>query len=125
MEESHKREKSMEEDEYYEQMVARKKQKEAAKEERKKYLEVYVNDDYELGEGESRKATQKILKNRGLVPSRPKENRKPRVKKRRRYEKALKNRKGQVAALRTNEADQYMGEKSGIRSYVTHSRIFR
>ena len=125
MEESHKREKSMEEDEYYEQMVARKKQKEAAKEERKKYLEVYVNDDYELGEGESRKATQKILKNRGLVPSRPKENRNPRVKKRRRYEKALKNRKGQVAALRTNEADQYMGEKSGIRSDVTHSRIFR
>ena len=125
MEESHKREKSMEEDEYYEQMVARKKQREAAKEERKKYLEVYVNDDYELGEGESRKATQKILKNRGLVPSRPKENRNPRVKKRRRYEKALKNRKGQVAALRTNEADQYMGEKSGIRSDVTHSRIFR
>ena len=125
MEESHKREKSMEEDEYYEQMVARKKQKEAAKEERKKYLEVYVNDDYEMGEGESRKATQKILKNRGLVPSRPKENRNPRVKKRRRYEKALKNRKGQVAALRTNEADQYMGEKSGIRSDVTHSRIFR
>ena len=125
MEESRKREKSMEEDEYYEQMVARKKQKEAAKEERKKYLEVYVNDDYELGEGESRKATQKILKNRGLVPSRPKENRNPRVKKRRRYEKALKNRKGQVAALRTNEADQYMGEKSGIRSDVTHSRIFR
>ena len=125
MEESHKREKSMEEDEYYEQMVARKKQKEAAKEERKKYLEVYVNDDYELNEGESRKATQKILKNRCLVPSRAKENRNPRVKKRRRYEKALKNRKGQVAALRTNEADQYMGEKSGIRSDVTHSRIFR
>ena len=125
MEESRKREKPMEEDEYYEQMVSRKKQKEAAKEERKKYLEVYVNDDYELGEGESRKATQKILKNRGLVPSRPKENRNPRVKKRRRYEKALKNRKGQVAALRTNEADQYMGEKSGIRSDVTHSLIFR
>ena len=34
MEESHKREKSMEEDEYYEQMVARKKQKEAAKAQR-------------------------------------------------------------------------------------------
>lgn len=125
MESPRKREKPMEEDEYYEEMVARKKQKEAAKEERKKYLEVYVNDDFELGEGESRKATQKILKNRGLVPSRPKENRNPRVKKRRRYEKALKNRKGQVAALRTNEADQYMGEKSGIRSDVTHSRIFR
>lgn len=78
-----------------------------------------------LKEGESRKATQKILKNRGLVASRPKENRNPRVKKRLRYQKALKRRKGQVAALRTNEADQYMGEKSGIRSDVIHARQFR
>lgn len=120
-----KREMPMEEDDYYEEMVSRKRRKEEAKEERKKYLEVYVNDDYVLGEGESRKATKKILKNRGLVPSRPKENRNPRVKKRRRYEKALKNRKGQVVAMRTNEADQYMGEKSGIRADVTHSRKFR
>ena len=113
------------EDAFYQEMVERKREKERAKEERKAYLEHYVNDDFELEEGESRKATQKILKNRGLVPSRPKENRNPRVKKRRRYEKALKRRKGQVAALRTNEADQYMGEKSGIRSDVTHSRLFR
>lgn len=113
------------EDAFYQEMVERKREKERAKEERKAYLEHYVNDDFKLEEGESRKATQKILKNRGLVPSRPKENRNPRVKKRRRYEKALKRRKGQVAALRTNEADQYMGEKSGIRSDVTHSRLFR
>ena len=125
IEEGRKRDRPMEDDDYYKEMSLRKKQKEEEKEERKKYLEVYVNDDYELGEGESRKATQKILKNRGLVPSRPKENRNPRVKKRRKYEKALKNRKGQVAALRTNEADQYMGEKSGIRADVTHSRKFR
>lgn len=124
-EEENRKRPTMEDDDYYKEMVSRKKQKMEAKEERKKYLEVYVNDDFVLGEGESRKATQKILKNRGLVPSRPKENRNPRVKKRRRYEKALKNRKGQVAALRTNEADQYQGEKSGIRSDVTHSRVFR
>ena len=113
------------EDAFYQEMVERKREKERAKEERKAYLEHYVNDDFELEEGESRKATQKILKNRRLVPSRPKENRNPRVKKRRRYERALKRRKEQVAALRTNEADQYMGEKSGIRSDVTHSRLFR
>ena len=83
-----------------------------------------LNEDFELEEGESRKATQKILKNRGLVPSRPKENRNPRVKKRRRYEQAVKRRKGQVVPMRTNEADQYMGEKSGIRADVTHSRLF-
>ena len=60
-----------------------------------------------------------------MVASRPQENRNPRVKKRMRYEKALKRSKGQVAALRVNEADQYMGEKSGIRSDIIHSRQFR
>ena len=112
------------EDDFYKQAVQRKKEKEAAKEERKKYQEVYVNDDYVLKEGESRKASKKILANRGLVPSRPKVNRNPRVKKRRQYDKALCRRHGQVAALRTNEADQYGGEKSGIRADVTHSRVF-
>ena len=112
------------EDDFYKQAVQRKKEKEAAKEERKKYQEVYVNDDYVLKEGESRKASKKILANRGLTPSRPKVNRNPRVKKRRQYDKALRRRHGQVAALRTNEADQYGGEKSGIRADVTHSRVF-
>ncbi|KAK8796801.1 hypothetical protein WA588_000927 [Blastocystis sp. NMH] len=114
-----------EDDDFYESMVSRREGKKQAKEERKKYLEMHVREDYLLKDGESRKATQKILKNRGMVASRPKENRNPRVKKRMRYEKALKRRKGQVAALRVNEADQYMGEKSGIRSDIIHSRQFR
>ena len=113
-----------EDDAFYESMVSRREGKKQAKEERKKYQEVYVNDDYVLKEGESRKASKKILANRGLVPSRPKVNRNPRVKKRRQYDKALRRRHGQVAALRTNEADQYGGEKSGIRADVTHSRVF-
>ena len=112
------------EDDFYKEAVARKKKKAEAKEERKQYQELYVNDDYVLGEGESRKATKKILANRGLVASRPKVNRNPRVKKRRQYEKALRHRHGQVASMRTNEADQYGGEKSGIRADVTHSRVF-
>ena len=126
-------------DMFYEEMVQRREKKKQDKADRKKYQELHVNDDYvgnvfgmrqgvyeqELQEGESRKATQKILKNRGLVASRPKENRNPRVKKRLRYEKAVKRRKGQVAAVRTNEADQYMGEKSGIRSDVVHARKFK
>ena len=40
------------------------------------------------------------------------------------HEQAVKRRKGQVVPMRTNEADQYMGEKSGIRADVTHSRLF-
>ena len=112
------------EDDFYREMKKRKEAKQSAKEARQEYAAHYVNEDFELEEGESRKATQKILKNRGLVPSRPKENRNPRVKKRRRYEQAVKRRKGQVVPMRTNEADQYMGEKSGIRADVTHSRLF-
>lgn len=112
------------EDDFYREMKKRKEAKRSAKEARQQYAARYVNEDFELEEGESRKATQKILKNRGLVPSRPKENRNPRVKKRRRYEQAVKRRKGQVVPMRTNEADQYMGEKSGIRADVTHSRLF-
>ena len=112
------------EDDFYREMKKRKEAKQSAKEARQESAAHYVNEDFELEEGESRKATQKILKNRGLVPSRPKENRNPRVKKRRRYEQAVKRRKGQVVPMRTNEADQYMGEKSGIRADVTHSRLF-
>ena len=112
------------EDAFYREMEKRKEAKASARAERKRYAERFVNEDFTLEEGESRKATQKILKNRGLVPSRPKENRNPRVKKRRRYEQAVKRRKGQVVPMRTNEADQYMGEKSGIRADVTHSRLF-
>ena len=112
------------EDDFYREMKKRKEAKQSAKAARQQYAAHYVNEDFELEEGESRKATQKILKNRGLVPSRPKENRNPRVKKRRRYEQAVKRRKGQVVPMRTNEAYQYMGEKSGIRADVTHSRLF-
>ena len=50
-----------------------------------------------LPEGEARKATYKILKNRGLTGHRKKENRNPRVKRRVKYEKAVKRRKGQVS----------------------------
>ncbi|KAK8791873.1 hypothetical protein WA158_005250 [Blastocystis sp. Blastoise] len=80
-----------------------------------------VNEDYELGEGENRKATYKILKNRGLTAHRKKENRNPRVKKRSKYEKAIKRRKGQVAPMRS-EAGHYGGERTGIRSDITRSR---
>ena len=71
------------EDDFYREMKKRKEAKQSAKAARQQYAAHYVNEDFELEEGESRKATQKILKNRGLVPSRPKENRNPRVKKQR------------------------------------------
>ena len=48
-------------------------------------------------------------------------DRNPRVKKRRQYDKAIKNRKGAVRTLR-NEAGRYQGETTGIRTTITRSR---
>lgn len=69
-----------------------------------------------------RRASKAIVKNRGLVPHRRKDLKNPRVHGRKKYEKALKRRKGQVQTLRTGEAGQYGGEATGIRSDITRSR---
>jgi len=70
----------------------------------------------------SRKASRMILKNRGLVPHRPRENRNPRIVRRKKYEKAKKRRVGQVRKMRTDEAHKYAGEASGIRGDISRSR---
>ena len=101
------------EDDFYREMKKRKEAKQSAKAARQQYAAHYVNEDFELEEGESRKATQKILKNRGLVPSRPKENRNPRVKKRRRYEQAVKRRKGQVVPMANERSRSVHGREVG------------
>lgn len=86
-----------------------------------------VNPDYGLEEGEHRGISRTIEKNRGLTPRRPKENRNPRVKKRKRFEKAQKKLsskgpvyKGGQGALQGG----YSGETSGINSNVVKSRQF-
>lgn len=72
-----------------------------------------------------RGATRKILANKGLQPKRAKVNRNPRVKKRLRYDKAVKKvatmkavYKGGMASLGHGE---YQGEKSGIGAKVVKS----
>ena len=70
-----------------------------------------------------RQVPYSILKNRGTSARKAKENRNPRVKKRMRYEKALKklgNTKKQPTALESN----YSGEKCGIRDDISKSRKF-
>merc|ERR1712071_452219 len=69
-----------------------------------------------------RALSRKIMKNRGLVPHKPKINRNPRVKKREQYRKAIIRRKGTVRDVRTGETDNYGGEGTGIKSGISRSR---
>lgn len=68
-----------------------------------------------------RKISKAIDKNRGLVRARKKTSGNARVSYRRKYEKKIKARKGQVQAVR-EAPSQYNGVDSGIRTHVVHSQ---
>jgi U3 small nucleolar RNA-associated protein 3 len=75
---------------------------------------------HRLPDGDKRKATYQILKNKGLIPKRKKEQRNPRVKQRNKYERAqkkLKTVKRIVAPL----TGAYGGEMTGIKSNLARS----
>lgn len=68
----------------------------------------------------SRAITYDIHKNKGLLPSRKKEYRNPRVRQRKKFVRAQKKRKSQVRdAVRS--IPHYTGEKTGIRRTVIKS----
>lgn len=67
-----------------------------------------------------RAITYQIAKNKGLTPHRKKEQRNPRVKHRKKFEKARIRRKGQVREPR-REITKYGGEVSGIKIGITKS----
>ena len=64
-------------------------------------------------EEEKRAITYEMEKNKGLTPKRKREQRNPRVKYRKKYEKAVIRRKGQVRLPR-KELQKYGGEMTGI-----------
>lgn len=100
------------------------KQKSQAKKEARKMLHGVAPKfprPQEEVEGE-RTASRYILKNRGLVPHKPKINRNPRVKKREQYRKALIRRKGAVREVRKGEVEEYEGEATGVRTGISRSR---
>ncbi|PLW11992.1 hypothetical protein PCASD_23573 [Puccinia coronata f. sp. avenae] len=82
------------------------------------------------GEGASgpREISRQILKNKGLTPKRAKENRNPRVKKRKRFDKAQQKISTQRPTFKPDQAAQsrtlngYQGEKSGVKVGVVKSR---
>lgn len=65
--------------------------------------------------------TREIMKNKGLTKYRRKDERNPRVKYRKKAEKAVRKRKSQVPEMRTGERDRYAGETTGIRIGIQRS----
>lgn len=100
-------------------------------EERAMYInetDLSKNDEEDEEEGDDsvkRPANWRILSNKGLTPYRPKENRNPRVKRRKKYEKAQKKLRTfkQVAKDRTTMGD-YSGESTGIKTNLSRSVKF-
>lgn len=77
--------------------------------------------EHSVEDGEKRKASYQILKNRGLTPHRKISNRNPRVKKREAYNKAVVARKGQVRET-VAPTSAYDGERTGIKANISRSR---
>lgn len=80
-------------------------------------------DEEEEEEGK-RAITYQMEKNKGLLPKRKREQRNPRVKYRRKFEKAVIRRKGQVREPR-KELKKYGGELTGINVRAVKSVKFR
>lgn len=73
-----------------------------------------------------RPASYTMIKNKGLTPSRTKEQRNPRVKQRTRYEKAVKKlSSARGGKLSTDTSKPYAGETTGIRTNLTKSVKFK
>ena len=81
----------------------------------------YGGFDNSVEDGEKRKASYQILKNRGLTPHRKTANKNPRVKKREDYRKAVIAKKGQVREV-VVPSSSYGGELTGIKANISHSR---
>lgn len=78
------------------------------------------NGEVEGDVNSKRGITYQIAKNKGLMPSRKKEQRNPRVKHRNKFRKAKIRRKGAVREVR-HELSRYGGEISGIKASVSKS----
>ncbi|KAJ3269498.1 hypothetical protein HDV01_001344 [Terramyces sp. JEL0728] len=115
-------------DDYYEEVKNMKRKRKEEKEElhaelHKPLEEPFQEDDLEMDV--KRKATYKILANRGLTPFRKKENRNPRVKKRMKYDAAKKKLSSvRRVAVDKSKLSKYQGELTGIKSNLSRSTKF-
>jgi len=112
------------EDDVYREAVGKSRSKKQVKDKVYSFPERMEPSDQNdiVGVDQKRKASYKMLKNKGLQPHKKKEDRNPRVKKRKQYEAKLKSRAGQVKSIRTGEGDAYGGEAAGLRTQIVASR---
>ncbi|KAJ1962191.1 something about silencing protein 10 [Dipsacomyces acuminosporus] len=122
-------ESSKRDDDYYLQVQMAKEKEKAAKEAEKQaakearwrmMVEANEAEDAAVDDDAKRNINYQILKNKGLMPRRTKEQRNPRVKRRMRYEKAKKKINSSVAQVRQLDGS-YGGEATGIKSNLTRS----
>ena len=81
-------------------------------------------EDDQGGNIDKRAITYEMQTNKGLIPKRKREQRNPRVKYRKKFEKAIIRRKGQVRQPR-KELKKYGGEMTGINARTVKSVKFR
>ena len=86
----------------------------------------FLYDRYnDIEAGSKRSISYEIFKNKGLLPTRTKEQRNPRVKQRKRYERAMKRIKGFKPIVSSQmHGAPYAGERTGIRTNVIKSTKF-
>ena len=95
------------------------------KEERESVINPYIEDRLDGENDPKRLATWKILNNRGLTPRRKKENRNPRVKRKLKYESAMKKLSSvRRVAVDKSKLGKYGGEKTGIKVNLSRSVRF-
>lgn len=110
-------------EDYYEYISTLKKKKEPKDNGNSEPVYNRYND---IDSGKKRKVTYEILRNKGLLPTRTKEQRNPRVKQRKRYERAMKNIKGFKPIVNTSlHGATYSGERTGIRTNIVKSTLFK
>ncbi|KAJ1763861.1 something about silencing protein 10 [Coemansia sp. RSA 451] len=117
------------EDDYYAEIVQRKQRAAAEKEARvqeqwRRMADANAAQDAAVDDEAKRSVNYQILKNKGMMPRRSKDNRNPRVKRRKRYEKAQKKLSSSTAQVRSQEGN-YGGEATGIKSSLSRSTRFK
>lgn len=117
------------EDDYYDMVAAASSKKKTEKADRKAALAAASKADRvvpieEIGEDGKRKITYAIDKNKGLTPKRKKENRNPRVKKRKAYDSKMKKLGSMKPTFKGNAPGSYAGEQSGIKAGLIRSTKF-
>lgn len=117
------------EDDYYDMVSAASNKKKTEKADRKAALAAASEADRvvaveEVGEDGKRKVTYQIEKNKGLTAKRKKENRNPRVKKRKAYDSKMKKLGSMKPVYKAEPKGGYQGAQSGIKAGLIKSTKF-